>query len=121
MPEGGPPEDEMELKAEDRIDMVRSLAVEAQRRALEFQRHALEAQERALEPLRGVRGADLLAAAAVAFGSGSAQSLPDEAGDQAQQSMFRDIDTILVRLENGIAAERTALDALLDRLTSDAA
>ena len=46
-----------------------------------------------------------------------------EAGeaDQAQQSMFRDIDAILARLETGIAAERTAMDALLDRLTSKAA
>jgi hypothetical protein len=43
-----------------------------------------------------------------------------EASDKAQQSMFRDIDVILARLENGIAAERTAMDALLDRLTSKA-
>jgi hypothetical protein len=35
--------------------------------------------------------------------------------------MFRDIDTILARLENGIAVERAAMDKLLDRLTSRAA
>jgi hypothetical protein len=45
----------------------------------------------------------------------------DEVRDQAQQSMFQDIDAILARLETGIAAERTAMDALLDRLTSKAA
>lgn len=41
--------------------------------------------------------------------------------DSAQQSMFRDIDTILARLEIGIAGERAAMDALLDRLTKNAA
>ncbi|MGH7117315.1 MAG: hypothetical protein ACREE9_22835 [Stellaceae bacterium] len=45
----------------------------------------------------------------------------DEAEEQAQQSMFRDIDAILARLESGIEAERTAVDALLDRLTTNAA
>jgi hypothetical protein len=46
---------------------------------------------------------------------------PDEAEEQAQQSMFRDIDAILARLESGIQAERTAVDALLGRLTTNAA
>lgn len=51
--------------------------------------------------------------------SGS-QNLPSETGDQAQQSMFRDIDTILARLENGITVERAAMHALLDRLSENA-
>lgn len=55
------------------------------------------------------------------LGSGGTQGSPDETGDQAQQSMFRDIDAILARVETGIAAERSALDTLLDRLTSKAA
>ena len=32
-----------------------------------------------------------------------------------EQSMFRDIDAILARLETGIAAERTAMGALLGK------
>lgn len=44
-----------------------------------------------------------------------------KAGDQAQQSMLRDIDSILARLETGIQAERIAMDALLARLTGKAA
>ncbi|MGH6679051.1 MAG: hypothetical protein ACRD22_21865 [Terriglobia bacterium] len=51
----------------------------------------------------------------------SGQNLPDETDDQAQQTMFRDIDSALARLESGIAAERAAIDALLDRLTGRAA
>lgn len=46
---------------------------------------------------------------------------PSEAGDFSQQAMFQDIDATLTRLENGIAAERTAMDGLLDRLTGKAA
>jgi hypothetical protein len=46
--------------------------------------------------------------------------LAEEYRSQAQQSMFRDIDTILARIDSGIAVERAALDALLDRLTSNA-
>jgi hypothetical protein len=46
--------------------------------------------------------------------------LSEQEGGQAQQSMFRDIDTILARIDSGIAVERAALDALLDRLTSNA-
>jgi hypothetical protein len=51
---------------------------------------------------------------------GAAAANPEE-GEKAPQSMFRDIDTILARLENGIAVERAAMDKLLDRLTSRAA
>jgi hypothetical protein len=43
-----------------------------------------------------------------------------EEDDRALQSMFEDIDAILARLESGIAVERTALDALLDRLSNAA-
>ena len=35
---------------------------------------------------------------------------------KAQQSMLRDIDASLARIENGIAAEQAAIDALLNRL-----
>jgi hypothetical protein len=52
---------------------------------------------------------------------GASSNPPDEAEEQAQQSMFRDIDAILARLESGIEAERSAVDALLDRLTTNAA
>jgi hypothetical protein len=41
----------------------------------------------------------------------------DQGDDQAQQSMFRDIDAILARVESGIADERAAMNALLDRLS----
>jgi hypothetical protein len=91
----------------------------------------------ALEALAGPRVRDLIAAlrtkaAEEVKGATALEALagpllllqrdfPDEVGDQAQQSMFRDIDAILARLEIGIAAERTAMDALLDRLTSKAA
>jgi hypothetical protein len=51
---------------------------------------------------------------------GAAAANPEE-GENAAQSMFRDIDTTLARLENGIAVERAAMDKLLDRLTSRAA
>ena len=71
-------------------------------------RRSLEASERSsamAEPQRGVRRI--------------ADATESEArDDQAQQSMFRDIDAILARLETGIAAERTAIDALLERLIS---
>jgi len=43
-----------------------------------------------------------------------------EGDDRAQQSMFEDVDAILARVESGIAGERTAMDALLDRLSSAA-
>ena len=43
-----------------------------------------------------------------------------EADDRAQQSMFEDVDAILARVESGIAGERAAMDALLDRLSSAA-
>jgi hypothetical protein len=46
--------------------------------------------------------------------------LAEEHSSQAQQSLFRDIDTILARLESGIAVERAAMDTLLDRLTINA-
>ncbi len=46
---------------------------------------------------------------------------PSETGDVSQQAMFQDIDATLTRLENGIAAERTAMDGLLDRLIGKAA
>jgi hypothetical protein len=53
--------------------------------------------------------------------SATSSNAPDEAEEQAEQSMFRDIDAMLARLESRIAAERTAVDALLDRLTTNAA
>lgn len=37
-----------------------------------------------------------------------------------ESSMFRDIDAILARLDVGIAAEHSALDALLQRLQTRA-
>jgi len=43
-----------------------------------------------------------------------------EGDDRAQQSMFEDVDAILARVESGIAGERAAMDALLDRLSSAA-
>jgi hypothetical protein len=46
---------------------------------------------------------------------------PSEADEAAQHAMYQDIDNILARLENGIATERTAMNALLDRLTGRAA
>jgi hypothetical protein len=52
--------------------------------------------------------------------SSSYSEAETEASDPAQQSMLRDIDAILGRLEKGISGERTAMDALLDRLTSAA-
>jgi hypothetical protein len=45
----------------------------------------------------------------------------DEEDDSAQAAIFQDIDTILARVETDIAAERTAMNALLDRLTGRAA
>ena len=53
--------------------------------------------------------------------SGTIPHSPSEADDFSQQAMFQDIDATLTRLENGIAAERTAMDGLLDRLTGKAA
>jgi hypothetical protein len=68
------------------------------------------------------RGSFVLAHEVVGWRQDVAQeNLPSEEKiSQAQQSLFRDIDTILARLESGIAVERAALDALLDRLTSTA-
>ncbi|MEJ0046478.1 MAG: hypothetical protein WDN04_10440 [Rhodospirillales bacterium] len=36
----------------------------------------------------------------------------------AQQELYRDIDTTFARIEHKIASERTAMDALLSRLTT---
>ena len=41
--------------------------------------------------------------------------------DPAQEAILQDIDAILGRLEVGISAERTAMNALLERLASTAA
>jgi hypothetical protein len=43
-----------------------------------------------------------------------------EGDDRAQQAMFEDIDAILARVESGIAVERVAMNALLDRLRNKA-
>jgi len=40
--------------------------------------------------------------------------------DRAAQSMFEDVDAILARVESGIADERAAMNALLDRLNNAA-
>jgi hypothetical protein len=44
----------------------------------------------------------------------------NQGDDQAQQSMFEDIDAILTRVESGITGERTAMNTLLDRLRDSA-
>jgi len=45
----------------------------------------------------------------------------EEAGHEAEQSMLRDTDAILARIEHGLASERAAIDALLKRLIRAAA
>jgi hypothetical protein len=40
---------------------------------------------------------------------------------EAEQSMLRDIDAILARIESGLASERAAMDALLKRVIRTAA
>jgi hypothetical protein len=45
----------------------------------------------------------------------------EEAGHEAERSMLRDTDAILARIENGLATERAAMDALLKRLIRAAA
>jgi hypothetical protein len=49
------------------------------------------------------------------------QTEKEEAGHEAEQSMLRDTDAILARIESGLASERAAMDALLKRLISAAA
>ena len=41
----------------------------------------------------------------------------DATAEDASQAMLRDVDLALARLEQGVGRERTALDALLHRLT----
>ncbi len=55
-----------------------------------------------------------------AFCSFCSLEIGDQESDKAQQSMFEDIDAILARVEGGIAGERTAMNALLDRLSNAA-
>ena len=50
-----------------------------------------------------------------------ADNPPPAADELAQQTMVRDIDAVLGRLESGIATERSALQSLLERLTGQAA
>ena len=53
-----------------------------------------------------------------------AKRLQGEEAERLQREeaeRLQDIDTILARLESGIAVERKAMNALLDRLSSDAA
>ena len=57
----------------------------------------------------------------ITAGPWAERDVTEVAYDQAQQRTFRDIDAILARLETGIAAERTAMGVLLERLTSHAA
>jgi hypothetical protein len=45
----------------------------------------------------------------------------EEAGHEAEQSMLRDTDAILARIESALATERAAMDALLKRLVRPAA
>ena len=45
----------------------------------------------------------------------------EEAGREAEQSMLRDTDAILARIESSLASERAAMDALLKRLIRAAA
>jgi hypothetical protein len=45
----------------------------------------------------------------------------EEAEHEAEQSMLRDTDAILARIESGLASERAAMDALLKQLISAAA
>ena len=42
----------------------------------------------------------------------------EEADHEAEQSMLRDTDAILARIESGLASEHAAMDALLKRLIS---
>jgi hypothetical protein len=51
----------------------------------------------------------------------SLQGEEQAAGHQAEESMFRDTDAILARIESGLASERAAMDALLKRMTGAAA
>ena len=53
--------------------------------------------------------------------SPASETQPTVVEDLAQQSMVQDIDAILARLETGIAAERDALDVVLNRLIRKAA
>jgi hypothetical protein len=47
---------------------------------------------------------------------------PEAAPEQlAQQELYRDIDSTFARIEHKIASERTAIDALLNRLTAGSA
>ena len=47
---------------------------------------------------------------------------PEAAPEQlAQQELYRDIDSTVARIETTIASERTAMDALLNRLTTGSA
>ena len=64
---------------------------------------------------------EMIAVGGLGVLSGTIPHSPSDAGDFSQQAMFQDIDATLTRLENGIAAERTAMDGLLDRLTGKAA
>jgi hypothetical protein len=70
------------------------------------------------------------AAAAVLSAAGTGSIAPGGAGGvsgagqvthEAEQSMLRDIDAILARIESGLASERAAMDALLKRVTRTAA
>lgn len=57
------------------------------------------------------------------FPVGEAPNRParSDAGTGAPDTMLRDIDAILARLEHGVSAERKRMDALLGRLTDKAA
>jgi hypothetical protein len=50
-----------------------------------------------------------------------AQMTTHQVAHEAEQSMLRDIDAILARIESGLASERAAMDALLKRVTRTAA
>lgn len=52
--------------------------------------------------------------------SADTATLPVEDND-AYGSLYRDIDSVLARLETGIATENAAMDALLNRLARKAA
>lgn len=71
--------------------------------------------------MENVRVATQIALGRVEALLGTIPHSPSETGDVSQQAMFQDIDATLTRLENGIAAERTAMDGLLDRLIGKAA
>jgi hypothetical protein len=60
-------------------------------------------------------------AASATASEASSQPAAGDPGGLAQQTMLRDIDATLARLESGIAAERNAMQALLDRLIGQAA